>query len=72
MIRVGDTVKIKSTIDSELLTMGFDEEYCQRIQDEYSDTIHKVDYVWTDQNKQLFITIDTGTELPVSCVEKEN
>lgn len=71
MIRVGDTIKVKSSAGSELRSMGFDREYCQQIQEEYSGTMHRVNYVWTDQNKQLFCTIETGIDLPISCVESE-
>lgn len=71
MIEIGDLVRVKSAVGNELRSMSFDEEYCQQIQDEYSDTIHKVNYIWTDQNKQLFVTIDTGVKVPVQCIVVE-
>ncbi len=30
MIRVGGTIKVKSSVGSELRSMGFDKEYCQQ------------------------------------------
>lgn len=62
---------MKSSAGSEIRSMGFDKEYCQQIHDEYSGTVHRVNYVWTDQNKQLMVEVDTEIDLQMSCIESK-
>lgn len=61
MIKVGDVVKVNNNSDNDIKQLGL--ENCV-------GTVHEVTYVWTDQNKQLFCTVEDETEIPMNCLER--
>lgn len=60
MIKVGDTVRVVNNT----------EEIKQLNLESYVGTTHNVTFVWTDQNKQLFCTIESDVEISMSCLER--
>lgn len=68
-MKVGDKAVIKDNLFEELCNSGFDSEESKILAQKYVRTIQIVSYIWTSQDKQLYVTIDSDVEIPIQCIE---
>ena len=68
-MKVGDRVVIKDNLFEELCNLGVDTKESKLLAQKYVGTIQIVVYIWTSQDKQLYVTINSDAEIPIQCVE---
>ena len=68
-MKVGDKVVIKDNLFEELCDLGVDTKEIKLLAQKYVGTIQIVTYIWTDQHKQLYVTINSDEEIPIQCIE---
>lgn len=68
-MKVGDRVVIKDNLFEELCDLGVDTKESKLLVQKYVGTIQIVVYIWTSQDKQLYVTINSDAEIPIQCVE---
>lgn len=68
-MKVGDRVVIKDNLFEELCDLGVDTKESKLLVQKYVGTIQTVTYIWTSQDKQLYVTINSDVEIPIQCIE---
>lgn len=69
MIKVGDKVIVKDNLKEELLNLTFDSETSESMAERFVGTKQEVFSLWTNEDGQMYATVDLCCEIPVQCLE---
>lgn len=68
-MKVGDKVKVKDNLLSELRRLTFDESTCESMAKRFMGTEQEVFALWTNDDGQEYATVDLCCEIPVQCLK---
>lgn len=70
MIKVGDIIRIKDNLESELKRLDFEEYTISAFSQEWTGKICEALAIWTeDDTKEQFVTVEMCCEVPIAACE---
>lgn len=68
-MKIGDRVIVKNNLEEELLKLTFGKETTKRMAEHFVGTEQEVFALWTNEDGQVYATVDLCCEIPVQCLE---
>lgn len=68
-MKIGDKVIVKNNLEEELLKLTFSKETSERMVEHFVGTEQEVFALWTNEDGQVYATVDLCCEIPVQCLE---
>ena len=68
-MKIGDKVIVKPNLEEELLKLTFSKETSERMAEHFVGTEQEVFALWTNEDGQIYATVDLCCAIPVQCLE---